>query len=76
MSEDILAEWKVKKFIITDEVFDPKFSYSIVLTDTTFWYNAYDDLIAWVGQVGGEVSGMVVSLPDEVAVTTFCLKWR
>lgn len=76
MSGDIFAHWKTSKFIINDEAYDLDFPYCIVLTDTQFWYNAYDELIEWVGTVGGQVSGMIVNLPDEHAVTTFCLKWR
>lgn len=73
--KDLLADWKLSKFVVVESI-GPNYAYEIILTDINFWAANIDDAQQWVNDVGGKITGMIAHLPDEEALTAFCLKWR
>jgi hypothetical protein len=73
-NEDIMAEFKNKRFAIAPDYleFSPT---GVVLTDFEFWSNNYTELGDWCGAHQCILSGMTVTMPDEKTLMLFCLKW-
>jgi hypothetical protein len=75
---DILAHWKIKKFVVTENCLKPcddQNQILIVLTDFNFWVTNHNDLRKWCEENNGKVEGMTVLLPDQRTLTAFMLKW-
>ena len=74
---DILKEWKQCRFvqISQDLVVPGQGNYVVILSDTTFWSNHYDQLIEWCQSNGGQVNGMCVSFDHEHQLSMFTLRW-
>ena len=75
-SEDILADWKVKRFVVVDPGLrtSPGFGVSIVLTDISYWADHEAELDAWCEQHAARRSGMVIDM-SESALMMFSLRW-
>lgn len=75
MSEDILANWKTKKFILADSSLIDEEGFIIILTDVKYWAENIDELILWCKSNGGTVRGMSVSFDSEKQLLLFTLRW-
>ena len=75
-SEDILADWKVKRFIVVDPGLreGPGLGVSIVLTDIEYWVEHDAELDAWCEQNSARRWGMIVDM-SESAMMMFSLRW-
>lgn len=68
---DIMEDWKRQRFVVSnynDETI-------VVLSDLSYWSAHYDELLLWSEQVGLEVVGMTVDIPDSERLTLFALRW-
>lgn len=73
-----LNDWGHQKFVVyPNNNYGPSYFYShyVILTDLQFWIENWDKLTEWTEEAGGEVTGMVLHLPNDRVVTEFCLKW-
>ena len=73
--QDILKDWKNQRFVITDLLAMDGLPYVVVLVDMDYWPNKADELISWCLENGFVQQGMTVELPNEEALTLFCLRW-
>lgn len=75
-SKDILADWKVKRFIVVDPGLreGSGLGVSIVLTDISYWFEQEAELDAWCEQYAARRSGMVIDM-SESALMMFSLRW-
>jgi hypothetical protein len=72
MSTDILASWKKNRFVIPLPDHNPRI---ILLTDTGYWVEHYDELRNWAEQRDCKVEGMAVEFSDTKTMTEFILRW-
>lgn len=75
-SGDIMADWKNARFVIADgnwAEFNCK--HMIVLSDLAFWAEHAGQLRDWCEQHSCQHEGMTVSVPDDVTLTLFNLRW-
>lgn len=78
MTDDILADWKSRKFILA-----PSYSLSeeyntrhlVVLTDIGFWAEHAEKLKEWCKEHKAVTKGMTVELKTDEQLTLFCLRW-
>lgn len=75
VGEDILKNWKTNRFVVVESI-KSEYAHCVVMTDILFWGHHYDELKDWLGTVNGEVTGMTIDLPNDSALTAFCLRWR
>lgn len=75
MSKDVVADWKTKKFAISNRALNYGSGNIIVLTDLKFWAEHIDELREWCKINGGKHSGMIVHLDSEEQLTMFVLRW-
>ena len=73
MSDDILADWKTRRFIITGLDISPP--HIIILCDITYWTENYDEFGSWCNKNGCELSGMTVTIPSDEILTLFIVRW-
>jgi hypothetical protein len=73
VSVDILASWKVNRFIVNPS--EDAGELIIILTDIDFWNSHYEELKDWCDQNGCSIEGMSVVAENNHALTAFCLKW-
>lgn len=71
---DILADWKIKKFVVVDNI-ESAGEILIVLTDFDFWVTNYGQLQQWCEDNTSKVAGMTVTIPNYTSLTAFMLKW-
>lgn len=74
-SKDVLAEWKQKRFVISDQILHDCPGRLIVLTDLSFWSEHAEDLGVWCCQHGARVAGVTVEIPNDAVLTMFVLRW-
>lgn len=72
---DIFAEWKKNRFVITPSIIMHNDVHIVVLTDFKFWDSKFDELISWCDQYNCTMQGMTVNIPTDYALTMFCLRW-
>lgn len=77
---DIMQSWKEQRFIIApaylaDGLQESPDAHLIVLTDISYWYNHYEELVHWCEEHNCKKEGMTVDIPDHESLTLFCLKW-
>lgn len=76
VGSNIMAEFQNRRFIVAPSyLLDDFDEHTIILSDIEFWSNHYDDLINWLDSNGGTIQGMGVTLPDDITLTAFCLRW-
>lgn len=80
MSEDIFAEWKNKKFVVTknfvyENSLTPQFELLVILAAVGFWATNVDDLDKWCKDNHALREGMTVLIPDQKTLTLFALRW-
>ena len=77
MNEDILADWKINRFIIADSVLHEDPGHLIILTDYKFWgaEETVDKLLAWCFKNKCKMQGMTLILPTDKLLTMFILEW-
>lgn len=78
--QDILEEWKHKRFIVADDSVRDQFEdrssgHLIILTDFKFWADNIDDLVDWCEQYKVVGEGMSLTIPDDKLLTHFILRW-
>jgi hypothetical protein len=73
MSDDIFADWKTERFIIADYEHRPP--HIVILCDFSFWSENYSELSEWSVKNKCELTGMVVTIPNEVTLVLFVLRW-
>jgi len=71
---DILADWKIKKFVVVDNI-ESAGEILIVLTDFNFWVTNYCQLQQWCDDNTSKTEGMTVIIPNYTSLTAFMLKW-
>lgn len=80
MSDDIFADWKNKKFVVTknfvyEHSLTPQFELLIVLAALGFWAEHVEDLDQWCKDNNAKREGMTVLIPDQKTLTLFALRW-
>lgn len=75
ISDDILADWRGKKFVLADPALHDGQGHLIVLVDFGFWVENYGDLERWCCDNNCEIQGMTVILPTDQSLTSFLLRW-
>lgn len=73
--DDILAEWKRRRFVVADYELLVEPEIVIVLTDISFWTKNADELMEWCKINGGDVAGMTVTFKNNEQLTMFALRW-
>ena len=74
-TEDIMAEFKNKKFVVVSEPLLDKDEYLVILTDIPYWADHEKELDNWCNQNGVSNQGMCLAFPDSKTMTLFTLKW-
>ena len=72
--DDVFADWKRNRFIVTD-LSDTADCILVVLTDISFWSDNYEPLYEWAQEHGCRVVGMTVNIPNEETLTWFTIRW-
>jgi len=75
ISDDILADWRGRKFVLADPALHDSQGHLIVLVDFGFWVDNYGDLERWCRNNNGQIQGMTVVLPTDQSLTSFLLRW-
>ena len=76
MADDVMAEFKNRRFIIApNHLLDKPGDHLIILSDFKYWSDHYDELQVWVNDNQGRIQGMGLTLPDAQTLTAFCLRW-
>ena len=72
-----INNWKDQRFVVIPSYLDvdnqPK--PIVILTDIGYWVNHADELLLWCSENNFKNKGMTVTLPDEKAISLFCLRW-
>lgn len=72
--KDILADWKNSKFVVCERS-EPYQEHTVILCDYEYWTEHYDELVVWCRQNSCDLSGLVVTIPQDQSLTLFLLKW-
>lgn len=76
MDEDILADWKQRRFAVVDaRSWGMGTDWVVVLSDISFWSQHAVDLKHWCDQHDCQARGLTVEIPTEHLLTLFQLKW-
>lgn len=76
MSDDIFADWKRNRFIVSENYLTNKpGEFLIVLTELGFWADNIDHLATWCQMYNCEHQGMTVTVPNKETLSLFYLKW-
>lgn len=73
--DDILADWKKNRFIVTPGIEDYGCRHLIVLTDIGYWYHNADALAQWCADHNARTQGMTVEIDSDEALVMFTLRW-
>jgi len=72
---DVLAEWKKSRFVIAPSELIDQPGVLVILTDYKFWTDRYEQLQSWCKENNCDTQGMTVTMPNDAALTAFCLRW-
>lgn len=79
MTQDIFADWKTRRFVISDEFLHGSsvLGTTIILTDFNFWGQQHiaDQLTQWCLDNNCRQKGTTVDIPDDQTLTAFALRW-
>ena len=76
MDNDIMAEFKTRRFVVSPaDLLEKPGEHVVILSDFRYWNDHYKELHAWVAEHGGIIQGMGLTLPDAQTLTAFCLRW-
>jgi hypothetical protein len=75
--DDILADWKKQRFIVTEyAVAKDNTAPTVILTDIAFWSDHVKKLDAWCERnPGAKRIGMVMEFDTAELLTLFFLRW-
>jgi hypothetical protein len=75
--DDIFADWKKQRFIVTEHaVSKDNTAHTVFLTDISFWSEHVKKLDAWCeNNPGAKRIGMVVEFNTAELLTLFVLRW-
>ena len=72
--DDIFADWKKQRFIVTEHDVDK--DNTVYLTDIAFWSEHVEKLDAWcANNSGAKRIGMIVEFDTPELLTLFFLRW-
>jgi len=75
ISDDVLATWRGRRFVIADSSLHDSDGHLIVLVDFGFWVDNYGDLELWCRNNNGQIQGMTVVLSTDQDLSSFLLRW-
>jgi len=75
MADKITADWKSKRFIVSESALHDYEGYLVVLTDFTFWALEIDNLTEWCYNNKCKQEGMTVHIPTDKMLTIFIIRW-
>jgi hypothetical protein len=75
MNDDVMAEFKNRRFVVASAYVLDRTEHVVILSDIGYWSEHYEELMAWCNQHNSEVQGMGVTLPDSHTLTLFALRW-
>lgn len=73
--EDILADWRGRKFVVCDDPDMFPGQIIVILADFSYWVDHYDELGVWCQNNGATLAGMTVTMTSQEQLTLFALKW-
>jgi hypothetical protein len=73
--EDILADWRGRKFVVCDEPDMFPGQIIVILANFSYWTDHYDELGDWCRNHDVTLAGMTVTLRTQEQMTLFALRW-